>query len=134
MTTEHTIQIATQFPYHDGVPTSWAELAALSVLADLSDRKGIKHELDAVPKDVRVEIVKALEAIITKVMAEHLSDVRWKSVISNPPPDNTLVVWRDRFNNMGRTKYTTEDRSLWTLSDAYYVLDHELLSLPKEFE
>ena len=53
-----------KYPYHGQPPKDWAERAALGVLYDLSDRGGIKHELDAVDDGVRVEIVEALAAII----------------------------------------------------------------------
>lgn len=42
----------------------WAHAAARGVLADLSDRRGIKWELEKVDDDVRAEIVMALAAII----------------------------------------------------------------------
>lgn len=53
-----------EFPYNSRQPIDWAEKAALSVLNDLSDRRGIKHELDAIDYDVREEIVITMAAII----------------------------------------------------------------------
>jgi hypothetical protein len=42
----------------------WAERAARGVLSDLSDRKGIKWELQKVDIDIRADIVQALADII----------------------------------------------------------------------
>lgn len=53
-----------EYPYHDRPATDWAERAALGVLADLTDRRGIKHELRNIDADIRVEIVESLAAII----------------------------------------------------------------------
>lgn len=43
---------------------SWQEAAALAVLYDLSDRRGIKQELACVDLDVRGEIVETLSELI----------------------------------------------------------------------
>jgi len=43
---------------------SWQRAAALAVLSNLGDRRGIKHELDNVDMDVREEIVDTLSKII----------------------------------------------------------------------
>ena len=45
-------------------PTDWAHRAARGVMADLSDRCGIKHELGKVAMDVRKDMVSALADII----------------------------------------------------------------------
>lgn len=69
------LQHGAQFPYDGGedfwnskVPappaTDWAHAAARGVLADLSDRRGIRHELEAVDYDVREELTQSLAAII----------------------------------------------------------------------
>lgn len=42
----------------------WAHRAARGVLADLTDRRGIKHELDDIDYDVREELTQSLAAII----------------------------------------------------------------------
>ena len=42
----------------------WAHAAARGVLANLSDRRGIKQELNSVDEDVRVQLVADLAAII----------------------------------------------------------------------
>jgi hypothetical protein len=53
-----------EFPFHEKPATDWAERAALGVLADLTDRRGIKHELRNCDDDVKAEIVESLAAII----------------------------------------------------------------------
>jgi hypothetical protein len=62
-----------EFPYDseecfDGeVPlpsVSWQRAAALAVLSNLGDRRGIKHELHNIDMDVRQEIVETLSKII----------------------------------------------------------------------
>lgn len=42
----------------------WAHAAARGVLADLNDRRGIKHGFDDVDEGIRAEIVASLAAII----------------------------------------------------------------------
>ncbi len=42
----------------------WAHAAARGVLADLSDRRGIKGELEMIDEDVRAELVKSVAEII----------------------------------------------------------------------
>jgi hypothetical protein len=61
-----------QFPYdtedyytEGSLPeVSWQRAAALAVLGNLGDRRGIRHELEAVDMDVRQEIVETLTEII----------------------------------------------------------------------
>ena len=64
------IEQGVKYPYHGKPPTDWAERAALGILYDLSDRRGIKHELAAVDEGVRVDIVEALATIIRAARAE----------------------------------------------------------------
>lgn len=45
-------------------PKDWAHLAARGVIANLGDRQGIKHELDACDLEVRSEMIEALASII----------------------------------------------------------------------
>lgn len=47
-----------------------AHRTARGILADLCDRRGIKHELDEVDHDVRSELVEQLAEIIRVGMAE----------------------------------------------------------------
>ncbi len=42
----------------------WAVRAARGVIADLQDRRGIKHELEDLDEDVRKNIVESLASII----------------------------------------------------------------------
>lgn len=58
------LEHGTEFPYHGRKPKNQAERIALGILADLSDRRGIKWELEKVDEEVRRDIVKALAAII----------------------------------------------------------------------
>ena len=45
-------------------PKDWAHAAARGILADLTDRRGVKQELDAVDYDVRAELTASLAEII----------------------------------------------------------------------
>lgn len=55
-------------PYNHRPPVDWAERAALGVLADLCDRRGIKHELREIEgdEDISEEIVVSLAEIIRR--------------------------------------------------------------------
>lgn len=55
-----------KFPYHNKPPKDWAERAALGVLADLLDRRGIKNALWDCEDDEEVseEIVTTMADII----------------------------------------------------------------------
>lgn len=55
-------------PYHGRAPADSYELAALAVIADLTDRRGIKHQLENIDDEVRQEIVASLTAIIRKAL------------------------------------------------------------------
>ena len=46
------------------IAADWAHSAARGVLADLTDRKGIKYGFDNLDEDVRAEIVASLAEII----------------------------------------------------------------------
>lgn len=74
------LEHGTEFPYNNRPPTDWAERAALGVLADLCDRRGIKWALQDVEEDdcettgIRNEIVTSLAEIIRRAHsagAEH---------------------------------------------------------------
>lgn len=56
-------------PYHGRAPADAFELAALAVLADLTDRRGVKHELSNIDDDVRQELVQSLTNIIRAALA-----------------------------------------------------------------
>lgn len=73
---KHALKRGAQYPYDapDGwwksdkskppKPKDWAHAAARGILADLTDRAGIKHGFGQVDEDVRRDIVGALAAII----------------------------------------------------------------------
>jgi hypothetical protein len=52
----------------DGIPPvpahDWAHRAARGILEDLGDRRGIKHELEMIDDDVRIELTESLAEII----------------------------------------------------------------------
>jgi hypothetical protein len=52
------------YPYHGQPPKNKFEAIALGIIADLSDRRGIKSELRQVDEDVRKTLVKDLAEII----------------------------------------------------------------------
>lgn len=56
------------YPYHGKKPTDKAEAIALGILYDLSDRRGIKNELQAVLAQDRAELVSEIAAIIRSGM------------------------------------------------------------------
>jgi hypothetical protein len=51
-------------------PEDWAHYAARGVIADLCDRRGIKHGFNGVDEDVRLEIVQTLREIIATAHQE----------------------------------------------------------------
>ena len=51
-------------------PTDWAHYAARGILADLTDRRGVKHGFDDIDEDVRVEMVAAMAEIIRSASRE----------------------------------------------------------------
>jgi hypothetical protein len=73
---QHTLTRGEKFPYDandawwagrgDSPPpsTDWAHAAARGVIADLKDRRGIKHGFNDIDEGVRAEIVDALANII----------------------------------------------------------------------
>lgn len=61
---ESTLQRGIQHPYDGRKPVDAAHMAALGVLADLLDRRGIRQELEQIDGDIRAEIVTELAAII----------------------------------------------------------------------
>lgn len=74
---DRTIQHGNKYPYdapdawwNDGdvnsppPPSDWAHSAARGVLADLSDRRGIKRGFEDLDESIRADIVKAISNII----------------------------------------------------------------------
>lgn len=59
-----------EYPYDGGEkakarkPADWAVKAARGVLSNLSDRRGIKQELEQVDDDVREELIDTIAEII----------------------------------------------------------------------
>lgn len=67
--TAWTLNHGLEFPYmeisqEDLVKKDWAVKAVFGILADLTDRRGVKQELNNVDEDVRGEMVESLAAII----------------------------------------------------------------------
>jgi hypothetical protein len=52
------------------LPVDWAHSAARGVLADLTDRRGVKNLLDALDEELRIELVASLAAIIRAAKSE----------------------------------------------------------------
>jgi hypothetical protein len=73
---KHRLEHGANYPYDAGADywedrattpppaRDWAHAAARGVLADLSDRRGIKWELEKVDHDVRAELTESLAEII----------------------------------------------------------------------
>ena len=70
-------------PGADLKPTDWAHRGARGVLSDLSDRRGIKWELEKVDMDTRKDIVAALTEIIRLAHSEANDQV-----VAPPPQDS----------------------------------------------
>jgi hypothetical protein len=71
---ERSISLGASNPY-DGdhrTPRGAARLAVLGILADLNDRRGVKHELYLIDSDVRREITQELEAIVQVVIDDYM--------------------------------------------------------------
>ena len=63
------IETALENPYHQDPPfnpSSAAEIAALGVIRDLSDRRGFKQTLESLDTEFRVELVASLTATINE--------------------------------------------------------------------
>lgn len=85
-TPQHRLELGAQFPYDasdDAVrtpppATDWAHTAARGVIADLQDRRGIKHAFDNLDEDVRKEITGDMAAIIRAASLEQATRLREK--------------------------------------------------------
>jgi hypothetical protein len=63
----HRLEIGEEYPFDQATPSKgWAHKAARGIIADLSDRRGIKHAFNTneIDEDVRIELVESLTAII----------------------------------------------------------------------
>lgn len=77
--------------YEDGATfpaTDWAHAAARGIIADLSDRRGIKHSFGDVDEDVRKELVQSIAEIIREANRKILEV---KLVPSDPSKPITFV-------------------------------------------
>lgn len=64
---QRTLELGEKYPYDGpGKSKNWAHLAARGILADLQDRRGIKHEFNEVDEDIRKEIIQTMASIIKK--------------------------------------------------------------------
>jgi len=73
---EHTLKHGLQYPYDapdawwegDGnnppAPDDWAHAAVRGILADLNDRRGIKHGFANINEEIRIEIAQSLARIV----------------------------------------------------------------------
>lgn len=68
------IDHALKYPYNGRQAVDQFELAAQAVLADLCDRRGIKHQLRETDADVKEEIITSLAAIIRTVLEISATD------------------------------------------------------------
>ena len=70
-----------RFPYAAGEPNNRFEYIAEAMLADLLDRRGIRHELESCDEEVRNEIVQSLANIVAEIISKELPDPepkRWR--------------------------------------------------------
>ena len=84
--TDKALQFGNEYPYdapdrwlaYEGETTlpaphskDWAHRAARGIIADLKDRRGIKHGFENVDEETRSEIVSSLAAIIRRAEGTH---------------------------------------------------------------
>jgi hypothetical protein len=103
-----------KFPYDgDGPAIDWAHAAARGVLADLCDRRGVKHELREVDDDVRVELVASVAAII-RAAAPPAPSAEPQGKAVQQWRLRGAILWSDDHpvSNSGPLEYET--RVLWT--------------------
>jgi hypothetical protein len=62
------IMMGLEYPYNERQPVDNTETAVLAILANLTDRRGIKQEFCNVDLDIREEIVTTLADIIREAM------------------------------------------------------------------
>jgi hypothetical protein len=84
------LNFGVEHPYDDRVPGDAAHQAALGVLADLSGRSGIGHQLECVDPETRTELVDALAAVI-RVACSSPNPVRPLDAFLT----DQLRMWRD---------------------------------------
>lgn len=83
---QNSLKMGEEYPYDgSGKCKDWAHLASRGILADLQNRKGIKHELRNVGEQIRKEIVCAMSDIIREAHKQiYLTDSSKPTV----PPDS----------------------------------------------
>lgn len=76
------LKIGAEFPYdapdawwagsgtNPPAPVDWAHAAARGILADLSDRRGIKWSLEEIDEETRREIAETMAEIIRQALGE----------------------------------------------------------------
>lgn len=72
--TDYCIKAAMEFPFAKRKPRNRFEFIAEAVLADLLDRRGIKHALEGCDEAVRANIVESMSAIVAEVLSKELPD------------------------------------------------------------
>ncbi len=70
MSAKFSVEHGTKFPFNGRPPVDQAETVVLGILADLTDRRGIKHELENCDDDIKEEIVASLADIVREVYGE----------------------------------------------------------------
>lgn len=63
-TVENCLEHGAKYPYDNRQPIDAAHCAALGVIANLRDRRGVRQELEQIEDDIRIEIVDELAIII----------------------------------------------------------------------
>jgi hypothetical protein len=114
-TAYQSIAFGIKYPYDDSIPSDKYEIAAQGVLADLSDRGGIKRELEAVQdQGTRTEIVQALTDVIKEA-----TKPQWHKFSDKKPGHGTQILWRGPDadaadpNAVGTGWFSVEDTDEW---------------------
>jgi hypothetical protein len=124
MNARRTVELATQYPYHGVKPASKAEVAACAVLQDLNDRKGLKHELQAVADYVRFEIVTSLTEIIAEATKPDAPGVSlWQRMGDARPDINEHIMYRELGTGVISEVVYQPSRQSWMDSDTWIYRD-----------
>ena len=69
---KHRLESGAKYPFDGGKKAAkdWAHAAARGVLADLTDRRGVKQELNEIDSDIRKELVATVADIIREAYAQ----------------------------------------------------------------
>lgn len=123
---KHTLEHGNRFPYERKddeygdtaqPPKDWAHSAARGVLADLTDRRGIKYGFDDIDLSTRVEIVESLAGIIREAKGQPA------------PSSDKLIEHAESVVDLGKSLefYNTQPQN------AYHVLQ-QLIDHLKQME